>query len=78
MSNVRYVLVLAVAVAACGIAAPVAAQNSSYRVLATTRTSTMQDEMRQAGDQGYRFVAAMGGETAVGDREVVITRRRVR
>jgi len=32
----------------------------------------MQDEMRQAGDQGYRFVAAMGGETAVGGREVVV------
>jgi len=34
--NVRYVLALALAlaVAACGIAAPVAAQNSPYRVCA--------------------------------------------
>jgi len=44
----------------------------TYRVLATARTSTMQSEMEQAGQSGYRFVAVMGGSTAVGGREVVV------
>ena len=44
----------------------------TYKVLATARTSTMQSEMEQAGQSGHRFVAAMGGSTAVGGREVVV------
>lgn len=32
----------------------------------------MQQEMREAGASGFRFVAAMGGDTAVGGREVVV------
>lgn len=42
-----------------------------YRVLATNRTSTMEKEMNQAADAGYRFEAAMGGETAFGGSEAV-------
>ncbi len=48
------------------------AQETSHRVLATNRTSTMQTEMQQAGSDGYRFAAVMGGETAVGGKEVVV------
>ncbi len=48
------------------------AQTASYRVLATSKTSTMQKEMQEAGDAGYRFVAAMGGDTAIGGKEVVV------
>lgn len=48
------------------------AQTSTYRVLATSKTSTMQKEMQEAGDAGYRFVAAMGGDTAIGGKEVVV------
>lgn len=44
----------------------------TYKVLATSKTSTMQKEMQEAGDAGYRFVAVMGGETAVGGKEVVV------
>ena len=44
----------------------------TYRVLATSKTSTMQKEMQEAGDAGFRFVAVMGGETAVGGKEVVV------
>jgi len=44
----------------------------SYKVLATSKTSTMQKEMQEAGDSGYRFVAVMGGETAIGGKEVVV------
>ena len=48
------------------------AQSHTYKVLATSKTSTMQKEMQEAGDSGFRFVAVMGGETAVGGKEVVI------
>jgi hypothetical protein len=44
----------------------------SYKVLATSKTSTMQKEMQEAGDSGYRFIAVMGGETAIGGSEVVV------
>ena len=42
-----------------------------YRVLATTRTSTMEREMNAAAAEGYRFQSAMGGETAFGGSELV-------
>ena len=44
----------------------------TYKVLATSKTSTMQKEMKDAGQLGFRFVAVMGGETAVGGSEVVV------
>jgi hypothetical protein len=44
----------------------------SYKVLATSKTSTMQKELQEAGAAGYRFVAVMGGETAMGGNEVVV------
>ena len=42
-----------------------------YTVLATTRTSTMEREMNDAAEGGYRFQGVMGGETAFGGSEVV-------
>ena len=42
-----------------------------YRVLATNRTSTMEKELNEAADAGFRFVTVMGGETAVGGNEAV-------
>ena len=44
----------------------------TYKVLATSKTSTMQKEMKEAGQLGFRFVAVMGGETAAGGSEVVV------
>jgi hypothetical protein len=58
------------------IAAPVMGQDRAYKVLATSKTSTMQKEMQAAGDAGYHFVAVMGGETAVGGKEVVVLMER--
>jgi hypothetical protein len=49
----------------------IAQDRLTYKVLATSKTSTMQKEMQEAGAQGYRFVAVMGGETAIGGNEVV-------
>ena len=43
-----------------------------YRVLATNKTSTMQKEMNEAADAGYRFEATMGGESAFGGSEVIV------
>lgn len=42
-----------------------------YRVLATSKTSTMEKELNEVGDAGFRFQAVMGGETAFGGSEVV-------
>jgi len=43
-----------------------------YRVLATTKTSTMEREMNEAAEAGYTLAAAMGGETAGGGKEAVV------
>ena len=40
-----------------------------YRVLATNKTSTMQKEMQEAAQAGFRF----GGDTALGGSEVVVS-----
>jgi hypothetical protein len=45
---------------------------TSYRVLATNKTSTMQTEMQDAAQAGFRFVAVMGGDTSFGGKEVVV------
>ena len=44
-----------------------------YRVLATSRTSTMEKELNDGARSGYRFSKVMGGKTAVGGQEVVIS-----
>jgi hypothetical protein len=48
-----------------------------HRVLATSKTSTMEKEMNQAAEAGFRFQTAMGGETAIGGSEVVAIMSRV-
>lgn len=44
-----------------------------YRLLATNKTSTMQKEMNETAAQGFKFGGVMGGETAFGGSEVVVT-----
>lgn len=48
-----------------------------YRILATSRTSTMQKEMNEAADAGFRFEGVMGGETAIGGNEAVVAMSRI-
>ena len=43
-----------------------------YKLLATSRTSTMQKELQQAGDQGFEFRGQTVFDTAFGGEEVVI------
>ncbi len=84
-------LTLALAV---GLAAPstaMAQDTTTYGVLATNKTSSMQKEMQEAAAAGFRYAAVMGGETsfealgmtvgqtAIGGAELVVfTRRRPR
>lgn len=42
------------------------------RVLATAKTSTMETEMNDAAEAGFRFAGVMGGDTAFGGSEVVV------
>jgi hypothetical protein len=58
-------------------ALPLHAQTSyDYRVLATSKTSTLEKELNEAAEAGFRFSFVMGGETAVGGGEgvAVLTR----
>ena len=65
---IKQLLLVGVALA---VSAPAFAQ-IDYKVLATAKTSTMEKEMNEAGAAGYRFVDVMGGETAIGGKEVVV------
>ena len=55
-------------------ALPVSAQNGAreYKVLATSKTSTMEKEMNSMAEAGYVYAAVMGGETAFGGSEAVV------
>ena len=63
-------------VSLCGLSASAAEPQSSegydYRVLSTTKTSTMEKEMNEAASAGFRMEKVMGGQTAVGGSEVVV------
>jgi hypothetical protein len=47
-----------------------------YRVLATSKTSTMEQELNDAAEAGFQFSAVMGGETTFGGSEVVVVMSR--
>lgn len=42
-----------------------------YKLLATSKTSTMEKELNETADAGFRFDGVMGGETSFGGKEVV-------
>jgi hypothetical protein len=48
-----------------------------YKLLATSKTSTMQKELQEAGDAGFKFVGITVSKTAFGGKEVVSILRRV-
>ena len=49
----------------------IGAQTFRYRVLATSKTSTMEKEMNEAADAGFVFSSVMGGDTSGGGKEVL-------
>ena len=57
--------------------APATAKHE-YRLLATNKTSTLQKELAEAGEQGFSFVGVTVAQTSVGGNEVVAILRRQR
>src|SRR5258705_3293383 len=58
------------------IIATIAAAQSArfdYRIISTNKTSTLERELNEAADAGFSFVDAMGGKTAFGGSEGVVT-----
>ena len=47
-----------------------------YRLLATSKTSTMQKELQEAGDEGFEYVGQTVFKTAFGGKEVVVILKR--
>ena len=47
-----------------------------YRLLATTKTGTMERELGTAGEAGFQFVGMTVSKTAMGGSEVVVITRR--
>lgn len=77
--KIRFVPALCAAVLLCAlpnVAHAQAAAEIEYRVLATSKTSTMQKEMQEAAEAGFRFGDVMGGDTAFGGSEVVVIMHR--
>lgn len=68
LTGQRLVLVLLAISAGAAAQMPPAIE---YRVLATTKTSTMEKELNEDAQEGFRFQAVMGGETEFGGSEVV-------
>ena len=54
------------------------APRSSYKLLATTRASTMQKELQEAGSQGYALLGLTAGKTGARGREVIAILRKER
>lgn len=48
-----------------------------YRILATSKTATMEKELNEDADAGFRYQAVMGGDTAIGGKEVVTVLSRI-
>jgi hypothetical protein len=65
-------MLMMIVVAVAAHAQGAGSKSVEYRVLATNRTSTMEKEMREAADVGFRFGGVMGGETSFGGSEVVV------
>jgi hypothetical protein len=67
-------ILLSVAIA--GLFAPDASAQTApavdHRVLATSKTSTMEKELNEAAEAGFRFQAVMGGESTFGGKEVAV------
>ena len=53
------------------------ARHLQYKLLATSKTSTMQKELRQAGEEGFEFMGMSVGKTSFGGDEVVCFLRKI-
>lgn len=62
---------LTTAALACPISALAQRQSFEYKVLATSKTSSMEKELNEAGEAGFKLQTIMGGESAVGGKEAI-------
>lgn len=53
-------------------AIPLGAQSYEHRVLATSRTSTMEKELNESAKSGFRLQSAMGGQRLLAGDEVAV------
>jgi len=77
--KIRFGLALCAVVLVCALPSSAGAQAPAaieYRVLATSKTSTMQKEMQDAAAAGFQFGEVMGGDTSFGGSEVVVIMHR--
>jgi hypothetical protein len=51
---------------------PLVAQSYEHRVLATSRTSTMEKELNENAKSGFRLQSAMGGQRLLAGNEVAV------
>ena len=51
-------------------------KNSLYKLIATSKTSTMQKELAEAGGEGYQLLGMTVSKTALGGNEVLCILRR--
>jgi hypothetical protein len=52
-------------------------QRLEYKLLATSKTSTMQKELLEAGEEGFSLAGLTVGKTALGGSELVSVMRRL-
>jgi hypothetical protein len=74
MKPIRLLFALTLAIVSASAVSGMKARTADvieHRIVATMRTSTMEKELNQAAAAGFRFTAVMGGETAMGGKEVV-------
>ena len=81
MSMYRFVLgisicALLITVNSLAVRGQQSSDRIEYRVLATNKTSTMQKELNEGADMGFRFEKAMGGSSTFGGSEVVVVMSR--
>ncbi len=75
-STLRSSLALTGGVWILAAAALAADPSFDYKLLATSKTSTMEKEMNEAAQSGFVFGGVMGGETSLGGNEVVVVMRK--
>jgi hypothetical protein len=54
------------------------ASRFEYRLMATSRTSTLENELKQAGDVGFEVIGMTVAKTMFGGNELVAIARRAR
>ena len=67
----------AVALVVCFASGALAQGKVEYKVLSTSKTSTMEKEMQMAAALGFRYSGVTGGSTAAGGAEVVVIMTKV-